>query len=387
MMDKCDRKSYAKRITLTTICVLLTLLLVAIVCAVLYANQLLNKINRVDPNLEYTLSSDEADSLLQNDSDVITVPPGSTIPHVKLEDITFPPVTPTVPTRPVTTVPSAALPSSKPVTTKPPLENVYGNHLVNIMLIGQDRRPGEGRQRSDSMILVSINKSNSVITLTSFMRDQYVQIPGYKPNKLNSAYSLGGMKLLSQTMELNFGVKVDGMVEVDFNGFENIITLLGGVKVTLTKKEAKYLNDLYDGRFLDSPVIVGENLLDAKQALVYARLREIDSDYHRAGRQRKVIMGLIEAYKDLPPDRMLSVLNEILPLITTDMSNAEIVNYALGCFPLLSTADVQTLRIPLDGTFSSGRVEVRPGFYGWFQYNIDFAENKKALREVFYRRD
>jgi LCP family protein required for cell wall assembly len=267
------------------------------------------------------------------------------------------------------------------------LDTVYGDHLVNILLIGQDRRQGQGRQRSDSMILVSINKSNSTITLTSFMRDQYVRIPGYNPNKLNAAYAFGGMKLLAQTLELNFGVKVDGMIEVDFSGFENIITLLGGVKVTLTKAEAKYLNDLYDGKFLDSPVVVGENLLNAKQALVYVGLREIDTDYHRASRQRNVIIGLIEAYRDLPLDKMLSLLDEILPLITTDMSNAKILNYAMACFPMLSTAKIQTLRIPLEGTFIGGLVEVREGFYGWFQYNIDFEANKKALFEVFRRRD
>ena len=98
-------------------------------------------------------------------------------------------------------------------------------------------------------------------------------------------------------------------------------------------------------------------------------------------------MGLIEAYKDLPVDQMLSLLDEILPLVTTDMSNAKIFSYAMGCFPMLSTAEIQTLRIPLDGTFVGGMVEVRPGFYGWFQYNIDFEDNKNALWEVFYRRD
>lgn len=388
MKDKCDRKINTKRIILIAVCIFLMLLLIAIVCVILYANRILNKINRVDPNLEYTLSSSEVDSLLQNDSDMVTLAPGSTDgTHVKLDDITFPTDPLVNPTQPVSTSPSATLPGVKPENTAPSLENVYGNHLVNILLIGQDRRPGQGRQRSDSMILVSINKSNSTITLTSFMRDQYVQIPGYSPNKLNAAYAIGGMKLLSQTLELNFGVRVDGMVEVDFGGFENIITLLGGVKVTLTKEEAEYLNGLYNANFLASPVVVGENRLDAEQALVYARLREIDTDYHRANRQRKVIMGLIEAYKDLPVDQMLSLLDEILPLVTTDMSNAKIFHYAMGCFPMLATAKIQTLRIPLDGTFVGGMVEVRPGFYGWFQYNIDFEDNKKALWEVFYRRD
>ena len=420
MKEKRNRKSRAKRIILTVVCISQVLLLMAIVCVILYVNHMLNKINRVDPDLEYTLSSSEADSFLADDTNLVTLAPGNTETYVKLEDLTFPtsplnptespvpptepPTTPptepptTPPTEPPTTPPTESPttppteppttpPTTKPENPTPSLDTVYGDHLVNILLIGQDRRQGQGRQRSDSMILVSINKSNSTITLTSFMRDQYVRIPGYNPNKLNAAYAFGGMKLLAQTLELNFGVKVDGMIEVDFSGFENIITLLGGVKVTLTKAEAKYLNDLYDVRYLDSPVVVGENLLNAKQALVYVGLREIDTDYHRASRQRNVIIGLIEAYRDLPLDKMLSLLDEILPLITTDMSNAKILNYAMACFPMLSTAKIQTLRIPLEGTFIGGLVEVREGFYGWFQYNIDFEANKKALFEVFRRRD
>jgi LCP family protein required for cell wall assembly len=233
------------------------------------------------------------------------------------------------------------------------------------------------------MILVSINKSDNTITLTSFMRDQYVQIPGYYPNKLNAAYAFGGMRLLSKTLELNFGVKVDGIVEVDFSGFENIIDLLGGVEITLTEQEAAYLNTLHEGGLLDSPVVVGLNRLDGAQALVYVGLREIDTDYARARRQRNVVMALIEAYKELPLDEMLGMLDQILPLATTNLTNVQILGYAAEFFPVLASAKVQTLRIPVDGTFVGGLVEVRPGFYGWFQYNINFEANKKVLWEIF----
>lgn len=372
---KNKRKRSIKRIIFTVLGIFMLLILLVAVCGLIYANHILNKINKINPELEHTLSSSEADAFLEGDSDLVTMAPGNTETHVKLDDLTFPPgaLNPTQST-------------TKPEDILPP-KDVYGDHLVNIMLVGQDRKPGQGRQRSDSMILVSINKSNNTITLTSFMRDQYVQIPGYKPNKLNAAYAYGGMKLLRKTLELNFGVRVDGMFEVDFGGFEKIITLLGGVDVTLTKAEAKYLNDLYEANYMDSPAVEGKNHLDAKQALEYARLREIDTDYNRAGRQRNVIMSLIDTYKDLPLDRMLGMLDEILPLITTDLSNKQILNYALTCFPMMSTAEVQTMRIPVDGTFIGDLVEVRKGFYGWFQYNIDFDANKKILWEIFRSRD
>lgn len=411
MKEKRERKWSAKRIIFTVLLIMLLLLLLVAAAALIYINHMLNKINKVDPEQDYTLSSSAADAFLETDPDLVTKNPNTTETYIKIEDITFPTMSllPTEPVPPIETTQAATAPSetgpaptvTEPAppetnptqpTTKPaepasPLDDIYGDHLVNILLIGQDRAPGEGRQRSDSMILVSINKSNSTITLTSFMRDQYVQIPGYKPNKLNNAFAYGGMNLLKKTLELNFGVKVDGMVEVDFSGFENIIDLLGGVDVTLTKSEAKYLNDLYDAGHLDSPVTEGPFHLNAEQALVYVGVREIDTDYHRAGRQREVIMGLIEAYKDLPLDQMLSLMDEILPLITTDLSNAQILGYAVEFFPMLSSAKVQTLRIPVDGTFVGGLVEVRENYYGWFQYNIDFEANKKVLYEIFRRRD
>ena len=380
MKEKHGRKWSLKRILLTTFGILLLLILVLAICAMIYVHHMLNKINRVDPEMEYTLSSSEAEDFIYDDPELVTKDPNSTETHVKLEDLTFPPSV-TTPTEPDSENPTGGG-SSGPVNNPMP-PDIYGEHVVNILLVGQDRRAGQGRQRSDSMILVSINKSDNTITLTSFMRDQYVQIPGYYPNKLNAAYAFGGMRLLSKTLELNFGVKVDGIVEVDFSGFENIINLLGGVEITLTEPEAAYLNSLHEVGLLDSPVVVGLNRLNGGQALVYVGLREIDTDYARARRQRNVVMALIEAYKELPLDEMIGMMDQILPLATTNLTNAQILGYAAEFFPVLASAKVQTLRIPVDGTFVGGLVEVRPGFYGWFQYNINFEANKKVLWEIF----
>ena len=369
-MDK--KKRSAKRIILVTLSILLLLILLTAAGGMIYLNHMLDKINRVNMDSEHTLSPSEAEDFINGDQDHVTIAPDSSEPYVDIEDITFP-TEDAEPTEPMPSTPPA---------------DIYGEHLTNILLVGQDRREYEtSRQRSDTMILISLNQSDNTITVTSFMRDQYVQIPGYNPNKLNAAYAFGGMSLLSKTLDINFGVQLDGIVEVDLGGFKKVITLLGGVEVTLTEKEAKYLNDLYEGGRFHSRVIVGSNHLDAEQALEYARLREIDSDYARAGRQRNVIMGLIEAYKGLPVDEMLALTNEILPLVTTNLSNGQIIGYGLDVFPMLASAKVQTLRIPVDGTFSQGLVTTRPGFCRWLQYNIDFAANKKVLWEVFRCKD
>ena len=113
--------------------------------------------------------------------------------------------------------------------------------MVNILLVGADRRKNEVA-RSDSMILCTFNKTTGTITLTSFMRDMYVKIPGYKSNRINVSYALGGFNLLNETISYNFGVESDGAVEIDFAHFQELIDLLGGIELELTAAEAYYVN-------------------------------------------------------------------------------------------------------------------------------------------------
>lgn len=90
--------------------------------------------------------------------------------------------------------------------------------VVNVLLVGQDTRKAEERARSDSMILLSVNKNTNQLTMISLMRDLYVQIPGYSDNKLNAAYAFGGFELLDETIATNFGIAVDYNVEAQLQG-------------------------------------------------------------------------------------------------------------------------------------------------------------------------
>lgn len=119
------------------------------------------------------------------------------------------------------------------------IERIEDNQLVNLLLVGQDRREDESRQRSDTMILCSINLETSEVSLISFLRDLYVQIPGgYSANRLNATYVFGGFDLLDATLTENFGVSIDGNFEVDFTGFKAIIDMVGGIDIELTSAEA-----------------------------------------------------------------------------------------------------------------------------------------------------
>lgn len=352
--DKSEKKW--KKVVLGIILALIGICVAAALAVLIYVNHLLNQLTPYDPANDATVSSAMAEELIREDPDAVTISPEQEADIPLLEEI------------------------------PEPEENgrqVNWDNVVNILLVGQDRRPGQGRQRSDTMIMVTFNKAKQTVTLTSFMRDAYVTIPGYKSNKLNAAYAFGGMSLLNQTLEQNYGVHIDGDVEVDFNSFRKIIDLLGGVDIHLTEKEVTYLNN---GMFLNGTsreLSVGTQRLDGEIALAYARLRAIDSDYRRAERQRNVISSLIQRYKSLPVSEMLSLLEDILPIVVTNMDKNEIVNYALELTPMLAGVQLNTLRIPADGTFSQGIARVRPGLAAWFQYNIDFAANEEILYEIF----
>lgn len=312
--------SGCRRVFMVIICIVLGLVLTALIAGTVYANYLLNLMNRPDVENQETLTKEQIESLLQEET---VAPDATTAPVMKEEDVNW------------GEQEGSVIEAS--------------DNIVNILLIGQDARPGEGRSRSDSMILVTFNKTTKTITMTSFLRDLYVKIPGYSDNKMNATYILGGMDLLNETLEQNFGVQVDGNVEVNFSRFAEIIDLLGGVDMELRSDEAAYINTLTGRYVLGS----GMQHLDGDQALQYSRIRALDadSDFSRTNRQRKVISALIEKFRNTKLTTLMGLMDDLLPMITTDLSNTEILELAKELFPMLADCTIVSQRIPADGAY------------------------------------
>ena len=223
--------------------------------------------------------------------------------------------------------------------------DVLEGDMINIMLIGQDRRPGEERARSDSMILVTINEEKNTIQLTSFMRDLYVQIPGYMDNRLNAAYRYGGTSLMNETFKVNFGLEIDGNVMVDFDEFTEIIEILGGVTLEISSAEAKYMNSRSDNQFK-----AGVNYMNAEDALTFTRMRyAAGGDYGRTDRQRRVLIAIANSFRDADLVTIFNVIDQVLPHIVTNLTDAQIIEYATKGLSILgSGGSMDTLRIPQD---------------------------------------
>ena len=226
--------------------------------------------------------------------------------------------------------------------------------VVNILLIGQDRREGETQARSDTMILCSFDRNAGKLTMTSFLRDLYLPIPGHGSNRINAAYSFGGMSLLEKTMEENFGISIDGAVEVDFQQFSGIIDLLGGVTIDLRRDEANIIN-----KETGSVLTEGTHLLTGDQALAYSRIRSLDADgdFSRTGRQRKVLEALLDSCRSGGASKLVPLLNQLLPMITTDLSSGQLLLLALEIAPKLSDLQLTSQRIPADGTYSDRSID------------------------------
>ncbi len=253
------------------------------------------------------------------------------------------------------------------------------HQIVNILLVGQDARDGQESQRSDSMIILSINQKTNNACMISLMRDTYVDIPGYGGNRLNAAYAYGGFDLLDQTIEENFDITIDGNMMVDFNGFLDAMSAIGSLKMDLTAEEAQYMNenpalgsnnDVSDEEW---SLTEGENELTPSQILCYSRMRYVgNSDWDRTERQRKVISGVVSQVKHGHFIKGYKVASEAAPSITTDLSTFGMMRLASG---LMTSGEMQSYIIPAENTYYADTVN------GMAVLVPDIAANQQLIQE------
>lgn len=260
-------------------------------------------------------------------------------------------------------------------------------YVRSILLIGTDGRSLDERGRSDTMILMSINSSTDKISLTSFMRDCYVEVPGYGWDKLNAPYSYGGAELLMDTIEHNFGVRVDDYVCVNFISFANIVDSIGGIDIDVSDAEAQEINTILqaevnsimgDDVFSDLLSSGGKLHLSGKQALSYARIRYVgNSDFERTERQRKVIELAMDKLKKMNPITMKNLSQTVLPDVVTNMSVPDLYFLSLRA-PFLLKYERQQMQIPVEGSFYGASTDSGDALI------VDFDQNYNAIKDKVF---
>ncbi len=235
------------------------------------------------------------------------------------------------------------------------------NYVTSVLLIGTDGRNESEQGRSDTMILLSLNSKSKTVNLTSFMRDCYVEIPDYGWDKLNAAYSYGGAELLMDTIEHNFGIRIDDYVSVNFVSFANIIDSVGGIKIDVSDAEAQEINTILqaevnsimgDDTLSDLLSSGGKDiLLNGKQALSYARIRYVgNADFERTERQRKVMELVMNKIKSFSPSSLSNISKSVMPNVSTNMPSMDMYTLSLR-MPFLIGYETQQLQIPADNTY------------------------------------
>lgn len=256
----------------------------------------------------------------------------------------------------------------------------HSSSVTNILLLGVDARNSKDdtASRSDSMMLISIDKAHNCVKMVSFLRDTWVYIPCVdKKQRLNAACQYDGYNGVVDTIEYNFGIDIDGYVVADFEMFKVLVDSIGGVEVEVSEKEAKEVTS-HKGRYGNVKLDAGKYKLTGEQALAYCRIRKIDTDFMRAYRQRTVMQAILKSVKSANPIKLVSMASKAAPYIETNLSKAKIVSSGLKALPCIG--DMAEVRVPFDGTWQYATIG------GASVITIDVDKNKEQLKDLIYNK-
>lgn len=233
-------------------------------------------------------------------------------------------------------------------------------------------------------MIASVNKEQGIVRLVSILRDTLVAIPDHSDNRINAAYTIGGVSLLYETLKVNLGIEFDNYCLVNFDSFENIVDAIGGIDVNVTAEEADYLNRT---NYISKPefrtVTVGMNHFNGNQALGYCRIRKVPtadmlySDIGRTSRQRRLMRQIFENFNKMNNVEMMGFVNSCIPYLTTDLTSEQLEQYIL-MLTSMNRVGYEEMRLPVEGSYHDAKIR------GMLVTQIDLEVNSKALHSFIY---
>ena len=257
--------------------------------------------------------------------------------------------------------------------------------IENILLIGLDGTNDKLPKRSDTMIILTIDKLNKSLKLTSLARDTLVKIPGRGEEKLTHAYAYGQEELLMQTINENFDLDIKDYAVVNFKSFIDIVDIIGGVDINVNEKEIHHLNEVIkecygvnheDTKNIEYITSSGNHNLNGYQALAYARIRKLDTIYKRDERQRLILTNIAHKLSDVSISKYPQIAKSILRHIKVNIAFNKIIDLAFIAHELASY-DISQLEFPI----SEYREEGRIGEKGTYVVKWDKNKNIELLHQ------
>ena len=228
--------------------------------------------------------------------------------------------------------------------------------ITNILLVGTDGEYIEKGNRSDSMMVVTIDSKNKDIRISSIARDTYVDIPGYSTEKLTHAYAYEGIDLLKEVFKVNFNLNIDKYIAVNFVSFMEIMDELGGVEVNVEEKDINEINKYIDACYgyyknkdeKDKEYITksGVQRLNGYQALAFSRIRYTDSAFARDNRHREVAESVYKEFAQKGVETYKKCAEIILNNTKTNISPIEMMNLAYTVLKI-NDKDIEQFQFPL----------------------------------------
>lgn len=262
--------------------------------------------------------------------------------------------------------------------------------ITNILLVGIDGRYIDKGNRSDSVMLVTIDSKNKDIKITSIARDTYVDIPGYSTEKLTHAYAYEGIDLLKEVFKVNFDIKIDKYIAVNFVSFMDIMDELGGVEVNIDEKDIdevnKYIDDCYEYYYNKKDEVKKEYItksgtqrLNGYQALAFSRIRYTDSAFARDNRHREVAQSVYKEFLKKGPEEYKKCADILLENTKTNISPIQMLNLGYTVFNI-NDKDIEQLQFPLEEHRNGHIINDKKGWV----LEWDKEPNIKAWHEFIY---
>ena len=269
--------------------------------------------------------------------------------------------------------------------------------IENILLIGLDGTNDKFPKRSDTMIILTIDKLNKSLKLTSLARDTLVKIPGRGEEKLTHAYAYGQEELLMQTINENFDLDIKDYAVVNFKSFIDIVDIIGGVDINVNEKEIHHLNEVIkecygvnheDTKNIEYITSSGNHNLNGYQALAYARIRKLDTIYKRDERQRLILTNIAHKLSDVSISKYLQIAKSILRHIKVNIAFNKIIDLAFIAHELASY-DISQLEFPISEYREEGRIGEKGTYVvKWDKNkNIEFRVNIEPTADLTFLDD
>lgn len=262
--------------------------------------------------------------------------------------------------------------------------------ITNILLVGIDGTNIDKGNRSDSVMLATIDSKSKQLKITSIARDTYVDIPGHGSEKLTHAYAYGGIDLLKEVFKNNFDIDIDKYIAVNFVSFIDVMDEIGGVEVDVKPKDINEVNKYIDAcyqyygnrkdkepkEYITEP---GIQRLNGYQALAFSRIRYTDSAYARDNRHREVAQSVYNEFLKQDPMMYKKAADILLENTKTNISPMEMLDLGYTVYNIKDDS-IDQLQFPLEGHRNGHIISKQKGWV--LEWDKDY--NLNALHEFVF---